>query len=214
MDSHVVWCQVAMQLQSLIDTNGLVTSFQSISLIESVLSWLAGWWFWSVRWWSHAFDGGSEMFVKISWFYARKIRFLENHRGRNSRNSKKVDKMALFAEIWQPGFSWLQATMHLWSLATMGRVASGDHEPRSPATMGISSLLVIIFGPFLGLFQLFLLLYFFEFFPHLLAWFLWRKIDENPCKSKHKLSCFPKSEGFIADLPPEAETKSNDVGIT
>ena len=47
----------------------------TIGRAESVLSWLAGWRFRSVWWWSNDFDGGSVMSKKIDRYHVSKIIF-------------------------------------------------------------------------------------------------------------------------------------------
>ena len=108
----------------------------SISRAESVLSWSAGWWFWSVRRWFNDFSGRSVMLTKIKRFQAPKIRYWENHRGQTTWNGKITQKKGLLGQIRQPRSPW------------------------SPATMGFLSPFGRCFPPFFGLFLFFFLLYF------------------------------------------------------
>ena len=141
----------------------------SIDRAESVLSWSAGWWFRSVGWWFHDFDGGSVMLTKIDGFHAPKIRFRKNYRGQSSRNAKNTQKNGFSGEIRRPRSLWSPATVGLLSL--FGRRFS---------FLFVSSFCCIFLNIFLTY----------------LTWFSWKKPNEKPCKSEHKVSYFlekPKS---------------------
>ena len=164
----------------------------TIGRAESVLSWSAGWWFRSVRWWSNDFDGGSVMLTKIIGYYASKIIIWENHRGQTSQNVKRIGKTVVSAEIRWPRF------------------------PGSPpATMGFGPLSVAVSRSFFGLFHFFFLLYFSWHFSSFIGLIPLKKtcLEGMQIRAQSFLF-FGKAEDFVADFPPRVETRPNNVGMT
>ncbi|KAJ8644074.1 hypothetical protein MRB53_005822 [Persea americana] len=132
--------------------------------------------------------------------------------GTNHREKRKESEKRTFRrKSYDPDFQghWRPWGRQPWAMV------SGDHGPRSPATLD--------FGPFSGRLSVavsraFSLLFSPVFFlKFLLIYWLnssEEKLSIGCANQSTKFPIFGKAEDSVADFSPRVETRSNDVGMT
>ena len=202
MDPHVVWCQMTMQIQTLVDTNEPATFVQSISRSVRQKVYFLG---------RPVGDFGvsddDQMILVVDpWCWRRSTDIMPQ-----KSDFKKITG-AKHRETWKRTEKW-----HFWRKSGdpnfQGRRRPCTHGRRRPWGFCPFSnrCSVVVFRAFLLLFSP---VFFLTFL--LIYWLNSSKenLSKGSANQSTKFPIFGKAEDFVADFPQRVETWSNDVGMT